>query len=792
MKTPAITNSAAGAPPPGNGEYVSLWPQRRHNSQRCHRLGHAGTASIRSLRKDGDAQVEPTIGLQRPGRQPSEPPARARIVRACLRGLLRLLFRVSIRGDATVFQNERTLIVANHESFLDGLLLAVFLPVAATFVVHTEVTKSAWVRWLLRFVPHLVVDSTSPMAIKVICRLVESGTPVVIFPEGRLTITGSLMKVYDGAGFVAARTGATVVPVRIEGAGHSYFGRLAGIYPLKLFPKISVTIRPRRTIPMPKLPSAKLRRRRAGELLRRILLDMLVATRPQRTLFEAFLDAKATFGAHYRLVEDVRMQEESYGTLLRMSLGLARLLSPLTSEGEIVGVLAPNAAPTLGLILGLSASARIPALINYTAGADGIRAACVAARIRTIVASRTFIEKARLTPVIEQLSDLRIVYLEDLKQRITPADKLWILWHQVFPSAMRVRQSPDDPAVVLFTSGSEGKPKGVVHSHSSILSNVAQIRALADFTPLDKFMIALPLFHSFGFTCGVIMPLVSGCRVFLYPSPLHYRIIPELVYDRNCTVLFGTSTFLGNYAKFAHPYDFGRLRYVVAGAEKLSEAVRNLWIEKFGIRVLEGYGVTECAPVVAVNVPMACRVGSVGQLVPGMEFEIEPVPGIERGGILHVRGPNLMKGYLLFDRPGVISPPSSSREGWYNTGDIVEIDEDDFVHIRGRVKRFAKIAGEMISLEVVEKIAALAAPNFAHAASTRPDAAKGEAIVLFTTDPGLTRELLSASAKTLGAPELAVPRVLIAVEEIPLLGTGKTDYVRLGAMAAEKAAVSAA
>jgi len=737
-----------------------------------------------SLRKDSDAPADSKNGMQ--------PPAGARIVRALLRGLLRLLFRVGIHGDTTVFRNERTLIVANHESFLDGLLLGVFLPVAATFVVHTEVTKSAWVRWLLRFVPHLVVDSTSPMAIKLICRLVESGTPVVIFPEGRLTVTGSLMKVYDGAGFVAARTGATVVPVRIEGAGHSYFGRLAGIYPLKLFPKISITIRPRRSIPMPKLPSAKQRRRRAGELLRRILLDMLVATRPQRTLFQAFLDAKATFGTKYRLVEDVRMQEESYGTLLRMSLGLGRLLNPLTTRGEIVGVMAPNAAPTLGLILGLSATARIPALLNYTAGADGIRAACVAAGIRTIIASRTFIEKARLTPVIEQLGDLRIVYLEDLKQRITPADKLWILWHQLFPSASAANQSPDDPAIVLFTSGSEGKPKGVVHSHSSILSNVAQIRALADFTPLDKFMIALPLFHSFGFTCGVIMPLVSGCRVFLYPSPLHYRIIPELVYDRNCTVLFGTSTFLGNYGKFAHPYDFGRLRYVVAGAERLSETVRSLWIEKFGIRVLEGYGVTECAPVVAVNVPMACRVGSVGQLVPGMEFELEPVAGIERGGILHVRGPNLMRGYLLFDRPGAISPPSSLREGWYSTGDIVDMDDDDFVHIRGRVKRFAKIAGEMVSLEVVEKIASHAAPEFAHAASTRPDPSKGEAIVLFTTAPRLTRELLSSAAKSLGAPELAVPRIMIAVEEIPLLGTGKADYVRLGALAAAQSALSAA
>jgi len=709
------------------------------------------------------------------------------MVRVGLRSLLKALFRVTIAGGAQEFENPRTLIVANHESFLDGLLLAVFLPVRATFVVHTEVTRNPWMRWLLRFVPHFVVDSTSPLAIKLICRLVESGKPVVIFPEGRLTITGSLMKVYDGAGFIAARTGATVVPVRIEGAGHSYFGRLAGVYPLKVFPKIAITILARRTITMPALPSAKLRRRRAGELMRRILLDMLVATRPERTLYEAFLDAKSTFGARYRLVEDVRLQEESFGSLVRMTLGLGRLTNTFTLPGEVVGVIMPNAAPTLGLILALSATQRVPALLNYTAGLEGIRAACVAAGIRTIVASRTFIEKAKLQSVMDQLPGVTVHYLEDLKGRLGLWDKLSVFVAQFAPSLLAVKQSAHDPAIVLFTSGSEGKPKGVVHSHSSLLSNVAQIRALADFTPLDKFMIALPLFHSFGLTCGAIMPLVSGCRVFLYPTPLHYRIIPEIVYNRNCTVLFGTSTFLANYGKFAHPYDFGRLRYVVSGAEKLSEEVRTLWIEKFGIRVLEGYGVTECAPVVAVNVPMACRSGSVGQLVPGMQHELEAVPGIEEGGILHVAGPNLMKGYLLFDKPGIISPPQSLRPGWYSTGDIVYIDADDFVHIRGRVKRFVKIAGEMISLEVVEKIAAEAAPGFLHAASSRPDASKGEAIVLFSTAPGLTRDQLSAAAKRLGAPELAVPRALVAIDEIPLLGTGKTDYVRLKAMAAKSA-----
>jgi acyl-[acyl-carrier-protein]-phospholipid O-acyltransferase/long-chain-fatty-acid--[acyl-carrier-protein] ligase len=715
-----------------------------------------------------------------------------RIVRFLFRIVLRPLFRVELSGDPREFANERTLIVANHESFLDGVLLGGFLPVGATFVVHAQVTSKWYFRWLLKYVPHLAVDSASPLAMKLICRLVETGTPVVIFPEGRLTITGSLMKVYDGAAFVAAKTGATVVPVRIEGSGRSYFGRLAGIYPLRLFPKIRIMIQPRRQIPMPQLPSAKLRRRRAGEMMRRILLDMLVATRPRRTFFQAFLDAKATFGAGYKLVEDVRLREESYGSLMRMALGLGRLMSSATRPGEIVGVMTPNAAPTLGLVLGLSATGRVPAMLNYTAGAEGLRAACTVARISNIVTSRSFLEKARLTQLVEQLPNIRVHYLEDMKDRVGFSDKLWIVWRRFFPGSLGSSQQPEDAAIVLFTSGSEGRPKGVVHSHNSLLSNVAQIRAVADFTPLDKFMIALPVFHSFGLTCGIVMPLVSGCKAFLYPSPLHYRIIPELVYDRNCTVLFGTSTFLGNYGKFAHPYDFGRLRYVVAGAEKLSEDVRRLWIEKFGIRVLEGYGVTECAPVIAVNVPMACRIGSVGQIAPGMQYELEPVPGIENAGVLHVTGPNVMKGYLLYEKPGEIQPPESIHEGWYSTGDIVHVDEDEFVHIRGRVKRFAKIAGEMISLEVVERLAAVASAGFAHAASTRSDAAKGEALVLFTTDPGLRREQLGAAAKSSGAPELAVPRVIQFVSEIPLLGTGKTDYVQLKKRAEATAAAASA
>jgi acyl-[acyl-carrier-protein]-phospholipid O-acyltransferase/long-chain-fatty-acid--[acyl-carrier-protein] ligase len=623
------------------------------------------------------------------------------------------------------------------------------------------------------------------MAMKKVIRLIESGRPVVIFPEGRITLTGSLMKVYDGPAFVAAKTGATVVPVRLDGASRSYFSRLSGRHPRTLFPKIRLSILAERHFPMPEGATAKLRRRKSGEAMRKLMQEMIFASRPQQTLYAALCDAANIYGRRRRLLEDVKQVEYSYNDLLKMALMLGRQIERLSQPGEKVGLLLPNLVPTVGLIFGLTARRRIPAMLNYTAGVEAMQAAVDAAELKTIVTSRAFVEQAKLADKLAGLNGVQLVYLEDVRQRIGLADKLWLLAYAIhFPRAFELPGSPEEAAVVLFTSGSEGKPKGVVLPHRAILANIAQIRSVIDFSVYDKVLNALPIFHSFGLTAGALLPVLSGASLFLYPSPLHYRVIPELAYDRGCTILFGTSTFLANYAKFANPYDFYRLRYVVAGAEKLSEAVRATWFEKFGVRIFEGYGATETAPVLAVNTPMAYKTGTVGNLLPGIEYKLLPVPGIAHGGILHVRGPNVMAGYLKADRPGELQPPvSEAGDGWYETGDVVELDEDGFVKIVGRVKRFAKIAGEMVSLEVVEKLATATSPALLHAASSQPDPAKGEALVLFTTDGELSRELLAAKARETGIPELAVPRKIHRVESLPLLGTGKVDYQTLKRLA---------
>ncbi len=506
------------------------------------------------------------------------------------------------------------------------------------------------------------------------------------------------------------------------------------------------------------------------------------------TLFSALVRAMRRFGRRRPgQWEDTKPGSYSYGDLLKMTLALGRLICKISGEGEHIGLLMPNMAATAGLLIGASAFGRVPCMLNYTAGAEALQGACRTARIRVVVTSREFLDKANLTDQAARLQDVELHYLEDMRAAFTWVDKLWLLAFALrFPLRAVPKGDPEAPAVVLFTSGSEGKPKGVVLSHRALLANVGQILEILPLDASDKIFNCLPIFHSFGLTAGILIPLFCGIRLFLYVSPLHYKVIPQLIQEKGCTTLFATGTFLNHYAHQGTPEQFRSLRYVVAGAEKLAEPVRKMWAEQFGITILEGYGTTETAPVLAVNTPAACRPGSVGRLLPGIEFRLVPVPGIRRGGELHVRGPNLMSGYYRPEKPGVLEPPSSSQGAfWHNTGDVVEVDADGYLHVVGRLRRFAKVAGEMVSLEMVEDIARAASAEAMHAATCVSDLQRGESIILFTTDSSLTREQLAAAAHGLGYPEIAVPRRIRVVDNLPLLGSGKVDYVKLDILGAQ-------
>jgi acyl-[acyl-carrier-protein]-phospholipid O-acyltransferase/long-chain-fatty-acid--[acyl-carrier-protein] ligase len=701
-------------------------------------------------------------------------------MRTLLRVWLRLLYRVCVSGDLAALGRSRVMIVANHDSLLDAALLGVFLEPAPTVAVVPEALRYPFIRLILRAVPHVVLDPARPWSLKKLVEHVAHGKPVAMFPQLYATATGGMTKVYDTAARLAARHDATIVPVRISGSLQTRYSRVGGNYPKRRFPRITLTVLPAQRLG-PAAPAAgKAQRNALADELLCVMQHMLFASEPRRTLFEALLDAADCHGHSTRILEDTQ-REYSYRDLVKGTLALARLASRLGERDEIVGIMMPNLGATICLLLAVGLARRVPALLNYGSGPDQLRSACFAAGIKIVITSRSFVEVARLEPAIAALSTIRMVYIEDLRESLGLRDKLWLVARALpRPRSAFGTADPERTAVVLFTSGSEARPKGVALSHRALLANMAQMAAVIDFGPNDKFLSALPMYHSYGLTACTLMPLLHGTREYLYTTPLRYRVIPELAYSRSCTYLFGTSTFLGHYARQAHSYDFAATRVVVSGAERLNAEVAQLWLTRFGLRIMEGYGATECAPVLSLNTPLCYKPGTVGRFLPGIEYCVVPVAGIARGGVLHVRGPNLMRGYYLYERPGVLQPPASEvGAGWYNTGDVVEVDGDGYVRIHGRVKRFAKIAGEMVSLEVVENIARHASPAHHHAATVELIAESGESTVLFTTDGTLTRAQLQKAARVLGSQELAVARRIVRVRKLPLLGSGKTDYVSL-------------
>ena len=677
--------------------------------------------------------------------------------------------------------------VVNHVSFLDGALLRAFLPGKPIFAVNTHIANSIWVKPFLMLFRAFPVDPTNPMAAKAMVKAVREGQTLVIFPEGRITRTGALMKVFDGPGMVADKADAPVIPVRLDGPQYTPFSRMKGKVRQRWFPKVTLTVLPPRRFAIEGEMSSKQRRAIAGrQLYDEMSQTMFDTSDTSHTLFEALCNARELHGAKALVVEDIKRQPMSYDGLITAAGLLGTRLAAGTKPGEAVGVLLPNVTGVAAAFFGLQSQGRVPAMLNFTVGLRNMRSACEIAAINTLVTARAFVEQAKLEDLVAALAadGRRIVYLEDIGAEISTAGKLWAAF-TTGRAAARHRKlgiGPDAPAVILFTSGSEGTPKGVVLTHRNLLANCAQLAARIDFTSSDVVLNALPVFHSFGLTGGTLLPLLNGIRTMFYPSPLHYRIVPALAYDANATIMFGTDTFLAGYARMAHSYDFYSLRYIFAGAERVHEEARRAYAEKFGLRIMEGYGATECAPVIAVNTPMHFQAGTVGRLLPAIEAWLEDVPGIAEGGRLHIRWPNVMAGYFLASEPGKLQPP---LDGWHDTGDIVTFDEAGFITIRGRAKRFAKIGGEMVSLPAVESYAASVWPGSDHAVVTRPDAKKGEQLVLFTTMQDAAPKALQEWARANGIPELMIPKEFHVLAALPVLGTGKLDYVTMHEIASQ-------
>jgi acyl-[acyl-carrier-protein]-phospholipid O-acyltransferase/long-chain-fatty-acid--[acyl-carrier-protein] ligase len=510
--------------------------------------------------------------------------------------------------------------------------------------------------------------------------------------------------------------------------------------------------------------------------------------RAEKPLFHALMDARASFGGRKIAIVDGDERQLTYDEIVRAALALGHALKPGTRQGEAVGIMLPTGAGSIIAFFAVSAYGRVPAMLNFTAGASAIRAAMHMAKLRRIVTARRFVELGKFEALVCELEKTAtIIYLEDVRAKLSLRDKAAAAIGQLARSLVVSRTRHGAPAVYLFTSGTEGEPKGVALSHRNLLSNVEQVRSHIEIHSHDVLFNPLPTFHCFGLTVGALMPLFLGIKAVFHPTPLQPREIARRIRQTGATILLSTDTFISQYARAGDQGDLNSLRLAVCGAERLRDETRTLVRRKYSIELLEGYGVTEAAPVIAANQPGMNRPGTVGRLLQGIESRLEPVEGIPHAGRLLVRGPNVMLGYIRPDRPGTFAAPPG---GWYDTGDIVSVDPDGYISIKGRLKRFAKIGGEMVSLAIVESCASAMWPDHNHAALAMPGGRKGEEILLVTTCPDAERRQFAGWVHNHGVQELAIPRRIVLVESIPVLGTGKTDYAKLRKSLAESGALA--
>ncbi len=491
-------------------------------------------------------------------------------------------------------------------------------------------------------------------------------------------------------------------------------------------------------------------------------------------LYDELYNGLKKFGYIPNLIEDSFYNKTSNIGLIYKSILLSILLKKKINNEEVVAIMLPNAVTTVIIFFALQYLNKAVSIINFTSGIKNIKSSLSISKVKKIITSRTFIEQAEMQDIVSSFNDnIKVIYIEDVKKDLSIKEKLKALVKFFFKE--KIIRNINSVAVILYTSGTESSPKGVMLSHKNLFENRKQVMQHLNINKGEKFFTCLPFFHSFGLGIGILLPILNNLKLFLYPTPLHYKTIPALLKLKSATVFFSTDTFLKKYASFMNSNYFQNVKFLIAGAEKLDSSTYDFYLKNFNIKILEGYGVTEASPAVSVNTYESFKLGSVGKLLPGINYKIEKIDGYEEGGLLFLKGKNIMLGYQLDDSQKL----SGVIDGWYNTGDVAKIDDEGYLFILGRLKRFAKIAGEMISLAQVEDIPKKEWPDNRSVVCAIKDSAKGEALILITDNKMAKLETIIDIMKNSGFSSLYYPKKIKIIDEFPILGSGKINFKKL-------------
>jgi acyl-[acyl-carrier-protein]-phospholipid O-acyltransferase/long-chain-fatty-acid--[acyl-carrier-protein] ligase len=725
------------------------------------------------------------------------------ILRFVLWILANTIYRVRVLGGENVPHKGGALLVPNHLSFVDALFISQSIDRPVRFIIAREFYELRWVRPVARIMHCIPISAMDPprelvKAMNEARDALRNGEVLCVFAEGQISRTGQLLPFRKGFRSIVKSTGAPVIPVHLDQLWGSLFSFSGGRFFWK---------RPER-IPYPVTVSY-------GPAVGADVSPFELRSRIQKLGTEAWKQRKLrdpllhrSFIRHVRkhplrmAMADANTEPLSYLKAYIATIIFGRKLNKLLGPEEMVGVLVP---PTVGGALtniALQLMGRVPVNLNYTASNDAIASAVERCGIKQVVTARK---------VFERLTHLDFpgehIYLEDVRKTVSKGDRIVAMLLAVLcPVRLLERmlgapsgRSQDDLATVIFSSGSEGAPKGVPLTHFNVMTNIEASMQVFRHDPDESMMSILPFFHSFGFTGTLWLPLKTGFSAVFHPTPLEAKAIGELMYTYQSTFLIAAPTFLQNFIRRCMPEELSSLKYVITGAEKLPAAMRESFRDKFGVEPLEGYGTTECAPVVSVNVPdfrapgyfqKGTKHGTIGQPIPGVSVQVRDpdtgeLLGVDEPGMLYVSGPNIMSGYLE-------DPERTEKvlqDGWYETGDIASIDDEGFIKITDRLARFSKIAGEMAPHTRIEEELhnVLGLDEQMLAVTGVPDAAKGERlVVLHTLDNEQLEELQNRLNET-NLPNLWRPRKnsFFRVGEIPILGTGKLNLREVKAQAKE-------